>query len=195
MDIKLNNSKLTIAPVVAPEKKWIGHNKRLDRHTLGRVDAIAKVAIFAILTVAATVKLIGRAAILAGKTICRMDTTETKYNLKFDGVVAVMFFERIFRSAWRVVSAPKLNDLCAISSAAKALKMIMRTDHFKASLLPISDVIGIAYEGMQSAYLSSRGGSPTNEHTKPQMEFPKKRNKLVQNNFMTPPPQKKCVRA
>lgn len=123
------SSDSSISTKKPPEKQWIGHNKRIARHTLGRIDAAAQVALFALLTVASTFKLLGRMTILLGKTICRVDTSDTKENLSMDALVTALCFEKIFRSTWRVLSAPKLKDLCAIDAGKKALDMILLGDY------------------------------------------------------------------
>ena len=143
------------------EKVWIGHKKRLDRHTLGRVDAAAQVGLFAILTAVSTVKLLGRVAVLVGKTICHINTSKTVKNLAIDALVTASCFEKIIRSAWRVLSAPKLKDLSFVDAGKKAISMIRQTQ-YKRDKRGI-DLKAVAHKKLKSilaAYTSSTGSEP-----------------------------------
>lgn len=158
-----------ITPIVPIEKRWIGPGKRLERHTVGRLDAIAKVALFAILTVAATVKLVGRVAILAGKTICCMDTDQTKHNLVRDALFAANCFERIFRSVWRVLSASKLKDTGAIDSGVESLKILTTVNYKSYNVYNPVELANMQIGKMIDAYIE-----PTGQNKK-KTETPKKR--------------------
>ncbi len=155
------------------EKVWIGHKKRLDRHTLGRVDAAAQVGLFAILTAVSTVKLLGRVAVLVGKTICHINTSKTVKNLAIDALVTASCFEKIIRSAWRVFSAPKLKDLSFVDSGKKAIRTIMQINYNNNSAdRYFKTAAQIKLKEVRAAYISSTGSESDSE---PDQKIPKRK--------------------
>jgi len=72
-----------------------------------------------------------------------------------DALVAVSCFEKIFRSAWRVLSAPKLKDLCAIDAGKKSLSLILKGDYG----VDLKTAVQTRLKTTKAAYLSPTGTS------------------------------------
>jgi hypothetical protein len=149
-------NKLAEKKITPLHKQWIGSGKRLSRHTLGRFDATAQIALFAVLTVAASMKVLGRMALFAGKTICRMDTSQTKDNLKLDILVTATCCEKIFRNAWRVLSAPKLHDPSLLNSGKRAIK-VLSTGEYYINNVNFSSALRDKIQDIKAAYIEPTG--------------------------------------